>query len=167
VDVLPQGRHFLQVVRHSFMFCGGRCAIISGLKYNGSCAGVTLFAHQLGAASRFSGQFPYKANGHGRAMLAPTRVFRQSAPRVPIWEPSAFFISCFLIKLVKKPETKVIHLRKLGIPADKAYQWANSRLGYWRIAGSPDLKCSITNERLAAAGYFSVLNYYESLHLCG
>ena len=26
---------------------------------------------------------------------------------------------------------------------------------------------SITNERLAAAGYFSILNYYESLHLCG
>ena len=43
----------------------------------------------------------------------------------------------------------------------------NSRLGYWRIASSPDLKCSITNERLAAAGYFSILNYYESLHLCG
>ena len=43
----------------------------------------------------------------------------------------------------------------------------NSRLGYWRIAGSPDLKCSITNERLAAAGYFSILNYYESLHICG
>ena len=42
-----------------------------------------------------------------------------------------------------------------------------SRLGYWRIAGSPVLKCSITNERLAAAGYFSILNYYESLHLCG
>jgi len=97
VDVLPQGRHFLQVVHHSFMFCGGRCAIIGGLKYNGSCAGVTLLAHQLGAALRFSGQFPYKANGHGRAMLAPTRVFRQSAPRVPIWEPSAFFISCFLM----------------------------------------------------------------------
>ena len=45
-----------------------------------------------------------------------------------------------LIKLVKKPGTKVINLRKLSIPADKAYQWGNSRLGYWRIAGSPDLK---------------------------
>ena len=63
--------------------------------------------------------------------------------------------------------TKVANLRKLGIPADKAYQWGNSRLGYWRIAGSPVLKCSITNERLAVAGYFSILNYYESLHLCG
>ena len=47
-------------------------------------------------------------------------------------------------------------MRKLGIPADKAYQCGNSRLGYWRIAGSPVLKCSITNERLAAAGYSTV-----------
>ena len=39
-------------------------------------------------------------------------------------------------------------------------------LGYWRIAGSPVLACSITNERLAAAGYFSILNCYESLHSC-
>ena len=50
----------------------------------------------------------------------------------------------------------------------KAYQWGNSRLGYWRIAGSPVLKGSIANERLAEAGYFSILRrYYESLHLCG
>ena len=67
----------------------------------------------------------------------------------------------------KKPKTKITNLRKLGIPADKAYQRGNSRLGYWRIAGSPVLKCSITNERLAAAGYFSIWSCYESLHLCG
>ena len=73
----------------------------------------------------------------------------------------------YIWKQWKKPKTKVANLRKLGIPADKAYQWGNSRLGYWRIAGSPVLKCSITNERLAAAGYFSIFNYYESLHLCG
>lgn len=73
----------------------------------------------------------------------------------------------YIWKQWKKPKTKVANLRKLGIPADRAYQWGNSRLGYWRIAGSPILKCSITNERLAAAGYFSILNYYESLHSCG
>ena len=72
----------------------------------------------------------------------------------------------YIWKQWKKPRTKVANLRKLGIPADKAYQWGNSRLGYWRIAGSPVLACSITNERLAAAGYFSILNCYESLHLC-
>ena len=72
----------------------------------------------------------------------------------------------YIWKQWKKPRTKVANLRKLGIPADKAYQWGNSRLGYWRIAGSPVLACSITNERLAAAGYFSILNCYESLHSC-
>ena len=72
----------------------------------------------------------------------------------------------YIWKQWKKPRTKVANLRKLGIPADKAYQWGNSRLGYWRIAGSPVLECSITNERLATAGYSSILNCYESLHLC-
>lgn len=72
----------------------------------------------------------------------------------------------YIWKQWKKPRTKVANLRKLGIPADKAYQWGNSRLGYWRIAGSPVLECSITNERLAAAGYFGILNCYESLHSC-
>ena len=76
-------------------------------------------------------------------------------------------IRMYIWKQWKKPKTKVANLRKLGVPADKAYQWGNSRLGYWRIAGSHVLECSITNERLAAAGYFSILNYYESLHLCG
>ena len=73
----------------------------------------------------------------------------------------------YIWKQWKKPKTKVANLRKLGVPADKAYQWGNSRLGYWLIAGSHVLECSITNERLAAAGYVSILNYYESLHLCG
>ena len=72
----------------------------------------------------------------------------------------------YIWKQWKKPRTKVANLRKLGIPADKAYQCGNSRLGYWRIAGSPVLECSITNERLATAGYFSILNCYESLHSC-
>ena len=72
----------------------------------------------------------------------------------------------YIWKQWKKPRTKVANLKKLGIPADKAYQWGNSRLGYWRIAGSPVLACSITNERLATAGYFGILNCYESLHSC-
>ena len=76
-------------------------------------------------------------------------------------------IRMYIWKQWKKPKTKVANLRKLGGPADKAYRWGNSRLGCWRIAGSHVLKCSITNERLAAVGYFSILNYYESLHLCG
>ena len=67
----------------------------------------------------------------------------------------------YIWKQWKKPRTKVANLRKLGIPDDKAYQWGNSRLGYWRIAGSPILKCSITNEKLAQAGYFDFPAHYE------
>ena len=40
--------------------------------------GRPLVARQLGAATRFPGWLSYKAYGHGRAMLAPTGVFRQS-----------------------------------------------------------------------------------------
>ena len=36
----------------------------------------------------------------------------------------------YIWKQWKKPRTKVANLRKLGIPADRAYQWGNSRLGY-------------------------------------
>ena len=42
----------------------------------------------------------------------------------------------------------------------------NSRKGYWAIAGSGILKTTITNERLVQAGYYSILDRYESLHSC-
>lgn len=64
---------------------------------------------------------------------------------------------------------KIRNLCKLGVTADKAYQWGNTRLGYWCVAGSPILMCSITNEKLALAGYFDYPAQYEQLrklHLC-
>lgn len=76
----------------------------------------------------------------------------------------------YIWKQWKKPRTKVQNLRKLGIPEWQAYQWGNSRLGYWRIAGSPVLSCSITNEKLVQAGYYDFPAQYErlrQLHLCG
>ena len=69
----------------------------------------------------------------------------------------------YIWKQWKKPRTRVDNLRKLGIPAWQAYQWGNSRLGYWRIAGSPVLSRSITNEKLVQAGYFEILNQYERM----
>lgn len=76
----------------------------------------------------------------------------------------------YIWKQWKKPRTKVQNLRKLGIPEWQAYQWGNSRLGYWRIAGSPVLSRSITNEKLAQAGCYDFPAQYErlrELHLCG
>ncbi|WP_342565835.1 group II intron reverse transcriptase/maturase [Paenibacillus sp. FSL R7-0345] len=76
----------------------------------------------------------------------------------------------YIWKHWEKPKTKVQNLRKLGIPEWQAYQWGNSRLGYWRIAGSPVLSRSITNEKLVQAGYYDFPAQYEQLrklHLCG
>lgn len=74
-------------------------------------------------------------------------------------------IRMYIWKQWKKPKTKVTNLKKLGIPDEKAHEWGNTRLGYWRISNSPVLKCSITNERLARAGYFDILGKYESMRL--
>ena len=70
----------------------------------------------------------------------------------------------YIWKQWKKPKTKVKNLCKLGIPEWQAYQWGNSRLGYWRISGSPVLSRSITNEKLARSGYFDILERYEQLN---
>lgn len=69
----------------------------------------------------------------------------------------------YIWKQWKKPKTRVKNLRILGISQDQAYHWGNTRLGYWRIAGSPVLKCSITNEKLVHAGYKDILQMYEQI----
>jgi hypothetical protein len=46
----------------------------------------------------------------------------------------------------------------------KAYRNGNTRKGYWAVAGSGILTHTITNERLAQAGYFDIARKYKSLH---
>ena len=38
--------------------------------------------------------------------------------------------------------------------------WGNSRLGYWRIAGSYILSRTITNAKLSMAGYATLTGSY-------
>ncbi|PYE49291.1 group II intron reverse transcriptase/maturase [Paenibacillus barcinonensis] len=69
----------------------------------------------------------------------------------------------YIWKQWKKSRTKVQNLQKLGVPEWQAYQWGNTRQGYWRIAGSAVLNRSVTNERLAQAGYYDFPAQYERL----
>ena len=64
----------------------------------------------------------------------------------------------------KRIRTKHDNLVRLGIPYGKAWEWANSRLGYWRIAVSWILTRSLTNEYLASIGYDDIAQRYEVLH---
>jgi len=65
----------------------------------------------------------------------------------------------------KRIKTKVANLIKLGINKYKAYEWANTRKGYWHTANSFILSRSITNDRLRKAGYVFLLDYYESVRV--
>ena len=74
-------------------------------------------------------------------------------------------IRMYIWKQWKRPRTRVANLVKLGMPEWQAYRNGNMRKGYWAVPGSGILKTTITNERLASAGYYSILKRYESVHL--
>jgi len=60
----------------------------------------------------------------------------------------------------KRISTRQANLSKLGIVRPKAWEYANSRKGYWHIANSWVLSTSVTNERLKEAGYLSLTDCY-------
>ncbi|MEK4036669.1 group II intron reverse transcriptase/maturase [Paenibacillus sp. FSL F4-0122] len=68
-----------------------------------------------------------------------------------------------LWKQWKTPRIKVKRLISLGVPKDKAYEWGNTRKGYWRIAGSPILQHALNNQYWEANGLKSVLDRYNFL----
>ncbi|TXK74008.1 group II intron reverse transcriptase/maturase [Paenibacillus sp. N3.4] len=68
-----------------------------------------------------------------------------------------------LWKQWKKPKTKVKRLLSLGVPKDKAFEWGNTRKGYWRIAGSPILHRTLDNQYWKSNGVKSLMDRYNSL----
>ena len=63
-------------------------------------------------------------------------------------------------KAWKKVKTKVANLIRCGINKYKAYEWGNTRKGYWRIADSYILHRAITKEHLCRAGYATLMGAY-------
>jgi RNA-directed DNA polymerase len=88
-----------------------------------------------------------------RKLLEKTDEWYRRRLRMVIW------------KQWKRIKTKVANLIKLGINKYKAYEWANTRKGYWHIANSFILSRTITNDRLRKAGYVFLLDYYESVRV--
>lgn len=70
----------------------------------------------------------------------------------------------YIWKQWKKISAKFRNLKQLGTPEERAWMWANTRLGYWRTAGSPVLKRSLTNKYLVSIGYDDISVRYEVLH---
>lgn len=60
----------------------------------------------------------------------------------------------------KKPQTRVANLKRCGVLDWQAYQWGNTRLGYWRIACSWILTSAMSNDKLRRAGYTNLMDNY-------
>ena len=67
-------------------------------------------------------------------------------------------------KAWKKAKTKVANLIRCGINKYKAYEWGNTRKGYWRIADSYILHRAVTKEHLCRAGYVTLTGAYLEWH---
>lgn len=65
----------------------------------------------------------------------------------------------------KRVSGRFANLKRLGVDKHKAWEWANSRKGYWRISDSFILHRSLTNEYLVSMGYDDIYQRYKVLHL--
>ncbi|MGL5636926.1 MAG: group II intron reverse transcriptase/maturase [Bacteroidales bacterium] len=63
----------------------------------------------------------------------------------------------------KKIKTKQRMLKHYGINEGKAWEYANTRKGYWRIANSPILSRSLGNQTLKELGYLFFTDYYRQV----
>jgi len=63
----------------------------------------------------------------------------------------------------KRIRTRYENLIKLGATRDKAWQWANTRKGYWRIAGSWILTTTMNNRYFETLGFPNIVKRYEEL----
>lgn len=64
----------------------------------------------------------------------------------------------------KLPRTKRNNLVKLGMDKYKAYQYSNTRKGYWRISNSTVLSKILTNKYLEEIVYMSIFKRYLKVH---
>ena len=88
----------------------------------------------------------YKADA--KKHLARIDEWMQTRLRMCIW------------KQWKRVRTRVSNLQKLGVSKQKAYEWGNTRKGYWRTAHSPILGTTVTIERLKQKGYVPLMDTY-------
>ncbi|WP_027724514.1 group II intron maturase-specific domain-containing protein, partial [Tuberibacillus calidus] len=63
----------------------------------------------------------------------------------------------------KKVQTKYKNLIRLGIKRGKAWEWANTRKAYWRIAKSPILHKALGEQYWIHQGLKSLFNRYQTM----
>lgn len=65
----------------------------------------------------------------------------------------------------KRISTKLRNLIKLGVKKSKAWEWANTRKGYWHTANSYILSTTITIDRLRQSGFIFLSDHYQKVRV--
>src|SRR5699024_8038740 len=74
-------------------------------------------------------------------------------------------IRMIIWKRWKNVQARFKSLMKLGVSRQQAWEWANTRKGYWRVANSYILHRTITNKNLEKVGYKDLTKLSEKVHL--
>lgn len=70
-------------------------------------------------------------------------------------------IRVYIWKQWKKVATRFNNLKKLGVNKYKAWEYANTRKGIWRISCSPILSRTLTNDYISKLGYLDLNKLYN------
>lgn len=154
----------MKYLGHSFYFTKGKCRLCvhkkTKDKFKRKVKSLTGRSNGMGYAQRkevlwqtFRGWLEYFKYADMKGMLKPLDQWYRRRLRMCLW------------KCWKKVKTRYANLQKCGIPRGKAWEWANTRKGYWHISDSYILARALRNELLMQAGYPLLEPLYETMHI--
>ncbi|WP_294079574.1 group II intron reverse transcriptase/maturase [Proteiniphilum sp. UBA5384] len=154
----------MKYLGHSFYFTKGKCRLCvhkkTKDKFKRKVKSLTGRSNGMGYAQRkevlwqtFRGWLEYFKYADMKTMLKSLDQWYRRRLRMCIW------------KCWKKVKTRYANLQKCGIPRGKAWEWANTRKGYWHISDSYILARALRNELLMQAGYPLLEPLYETMHI--
>ena len=120
--------------------------------YTNRNTGISIEHRLLKLKQIMRGWINYYGLANAKAKLRELDQWIRRRLRVCIW------------KQWKKISTKQRNLIRLGIDKYKAWEYANTRKGYWRISNSPILSKSLNNKYLESLGFVSLTQIYQMMH---
>ena len=68
------------------------------------------------------------------------------------------------METMEEGTNKIQNLKRLGVPMNKAWEYANTRKGYWRISSSLIVSTTLGNQYLEESGYKSITKRCQLIH---
>ena len=154
----------MKYLGYSFYFTKGKCRLCvhktTKDKLKRKVKSLTGRSNGMGYGQRkevlwqtFRGWMEYFKYADMKGMLIPLDQWYRRRLRMCIW------------KCWKKTKTRFANLQRCGIPKGKAWEWANTRKGYWHISKTYILHRALRDEFLLQAGYPLLKPLYEQMHI--